>query len=163
MGKRSKKKGVIRGGSAAGSRAGTTSSDLIPINTLHSLAIRHWKSWFNTAVPMLSDMTPREAAQTEEERELIDDLLAFYDSMRKGASIDVNIPSDYARWKLGYGPGSAEQFAEEEAIMNHRGEGERPMERKERHTNRLERKKVSIFIPHRCELAGCNKKGVDNV
>jgi hypothetical protein len=67
-------------------------------------------------------MTPPEAAQTERGRRLLDDLLRFYDQNRHMDSypgyIDANVPSKWAKWKLGYGPGSASEFAEEEAIFN---------------------------------------------
>ena len=38
------------------------------------------------------------------------------------------------------GPGSAEEFAEQEAILNHVDARERPTQRKERHAQRLEKK-----------------------
>jgi hypothetical protein len=36
---------------------------------------QHWESWFDLSVPALNDMTPREASQTEEGRELLESLL----------------------------------------------------------------------------------------
>ena len=35
----------------------------------------------------------------------------------------------------------------------------RPTQRKERHTQKLEKKIVSIYIPRRCEYKGCDKRG----
>jgi len=81
-----------------------------------------------------------------------------------GGDIDANMPSNYARWKLGYGPGSNTEFAEEEHIFNHMASPEntnRTTQRKERHTKKLEKKKASIFIPKRCEVEGCTKRGED--
>jgi len=108
-------------------------------------------------------MSPQEASQTGDGRTKIDQLLEFYDDLRPDSpgSIDVNIPSGYARWKLGYGPGSAEEFAEEEAVMNYGNNNERQTQRKDIHTERLEKKKVAIFVPERCEIPGCIKKGED--
>lgn len=164
MGKRSRKR-PAKGKTSGLNRDGMIGSDEIPIEMMQSLATKRWRLWFDDPVPVLGDMTPREAAETQEGRQKVDDLLEYYDSLRGGMArgFDVNIPSDYARWKLGYGPGSAEEFAKEEAILNHVAEGERPTERKERHAQRLEKRKVSIFVPRRCEFPGCEKKGKDDV
>jgi hypothetical protein len=86
------------------------------------LKCKQWHAWFDKPIPMLQHMTPPEAAQTERGRRLLDDLLCFYDQNRHMDSypgyIDANVPSKWAKWKLGYGPGSASEFAEEEAIFN---------------------------------------------
>ena len=107
-----------------------------------------------------------EAARTARGRAKLDELLAFYDSNRArqqqgGGGInpmDINIPTRYAKWKLGYGPGSATEFAAEEAILNYNSP-QRPTVRTQRHTAKLEKKKASIFIPRRCEVVGCEKRG----
>ncbi len=43
-------------------------------------AKRHWESWFDLPVPALNDMTPREAARTDEGRELLESLMLLYES-----------------------------------------------------------------------------------
>lgn len=83
---------------------------------------KHWHAWFNEPFPMLQGMTPPQPAQTTQGRRLLDDLLRFYDHHSPMESspgfIDANVPSKWAKWKLGYGPGSASEFVEEEAIFN---------------------------------------------
>jgi len=39
----------------------------------------HWKAWFDQSIPALEGLTPRQAAKTEEGRELLEALLADYD------------------------------------------------------------------------------------
>jgi hypothetical protein len=46
---------------------------------MEEVSRQHWESWFDLPVPALKDMTPREAAQTEEGRELLESLLLFYE------------------------------------------------------------------------------------
>ena len=78
---------------------------------LDQLKRKHWKEWFKEPIPMLHDMTPRQAAQTARGRELLDELFAFMDRARSDIrSFDVNFPTRWAKWKLGYGPGSPEEF-----------------------------------------------------
>lgn len=127
-----------------------------------------WQNWFTQPVPRLDNMSPNQACKTARGRKLLDDLLAMYDSFRGGgggggSSLDMNIPTRYAKWKLGYGPGSAEEFAQEEAVMNltENSGGARRTQRTERHTKKLEKKKAAIFIPKRCEVVGCEKRGDD--
>jgi hypothetical protein len=113
---------------------------------------------------MIGNVSPIEAVRTVQGRKKLEELLALYDNMRRQDSefIDVNIPSGYARWKLGYGPGSEAEFAEEEGISNFmsvNSDKYRPTQRKERHTEKLEKKIVSIYIPRRCEYEGCDKRG----
>lgn len=43
-------------------------------------AKQHWDAWFDLPVPALDDMTPREAAETEEGRELLESLLLLYEN-----------------------------------------------------------------------------------
>jgi hypothetical protein len=45
---------------------------------MEEVSRQHWESWFDLPVPALNDMTPREAAKTEEGRELLESLLLFY-------------------------------------------------------------------------------------
>jgi hypothetical protein len=40
---------------------------------------QHWVTWFDVPVPALNHLTPREAAQTEEGRELLESLLLDYE------------------------------------------------------------------------------------
>lgn len=131
---------------------------------------QQWNRWMAQPVPMLNGVSPTQAAQTAQGRKLLDQLLALYDNMRpsgaelSSGSLDANIPSRYAKWKLGYGPGSATEFAHEEEIFNflrNNTDTYRTTQRKEKHTSKLERKKKSIFIPRRCEVKGCYKRGAD--
>ena len=46
---------------------------------MEKAARKHWESWFDLSVPALDDMTPREAARTEEGRELLNSLLLLYE------------------------------------------------------------------------------------
>ena len=132
-------------------------------DALKPIKSQEWNEWFTVPIPMLRNQTPVEASRTPEGRVMIDRLLAFYDSMndrQQGGGFSINIPSRYAKWKLGYGPGSAEEFAEEESILYY-SSPKRQTERKQRHTTKLEKKKASIFIPCRCEVIGCDKRGDD--
>ena len=47
---------------------------------MEETAKQHWESWFDLPVPALNDMTPREAAKTDEGRELLESLLLLYES-----------------------------------------------------------------------------------
>jgi len=132
---------------------------------LKPIKAQAWNRWFNDRIPMLNDMTPYEASETYEGRTLLDKLLAFYDQMgaRSAGSggVGMSVPTKYAKWKLGYGAGSAEEFAAEEEILNYQNSSQRLTQRKKRHTKILEKKKAAIFIPQRCEVFGCNKRGED--
>ena len=46
---------------------------------LEETARQHWVTWFDLPVPALNNMTPREAAKTEEGRELLESLLLDYE------------------------------------------------------------------------------------
>lgn len=46
---------------------------------LEEHARRHWVTWFDVPVPALNNMTPREAAKTEDGRELLKSLLLDYE------------------------------------------------------------------------------------
>jgi hypothetical protein len=56
---------------------------------MEEISRQHWESWFDLPVPALNDMTPREAAQTEEGRELLESLLLFYQYNRSDSSENV--------------------------------------------------------------------------
>ena len=129
------------------------------------LKSQQWNAWFNTSIPMLGNQTPSQAAKTPKGRTKLEELLALYDKMRQPndpGSIDLNIPTAYARWKLGYGPGSPQTFAEEEAILNY-ANPKQATRRTSDHTKKLEKKKVSIWVPRRCEVIGCDKEGKNDI
>lgn len=127
------------------------------------LKAQNWQKWFDEPVPAVDNMTPTEASKSARGRMLLDELFALYDNFGSDmGSFNVNVPTRYARWKLGYGPGSAAEFSEEEAIMNWTHPGRRTT-RTERHTMKLENKKICMFVPERCEHAGCEKRGRGNV
>jgi hypothetical protein len=46
---------------------------------LEETARQHWVTWFDVPVPALNNMTPREAAKSEEGRELLESLLLDYE------------------------------------------------------------------------------------
>jgi hypothetical protein len=46
---------------------------------LEETARQHWATWFDVPVPALNNMTPREAATTDEGRELLESLLLDYE------------------------------------------------------------------------------------
>jgi hypothetical protein len=65
-------------------------------------ARQHWESWFDLPVPALNDMTPREAARTEEGRELLQSLLLLYENHAAASSENVFAPDVVAlRRELG--------------------------------------------------------------
>ncbi len=47
---------------------------------LEEIARQHWITWIDLPVPALNNMTPRDAAKTEEGRDLLESLLLFYES-----------------------------------------------------------------------------------
>jgi hypothetical protein len=133
------------------------------IEALKTLTCQHWNKWFfSTPVPMLSNQTPLEASETVEGRQLIQDLLLFYDSLRDLSAIDPNVPSNYARWKLGYGQGTPAHYVREEALFYFE-DSRRPTNRQDSHTKRLKKKTLLIFIPKRCEVVGCDKTDTEDV
>lgn len=138
--------------------------DVMPLEFLDQLKSQQWNRWMTQPVPMLGDISPTEASRTPAGRRKLDELLAFYERMSgsHNGGLNANIPPRYARWKLGYGPGSAEEFSREEAIFNMmENNPSRATDRTERHTQRLEKKKAAIWIPRRCEVPGCTKRGDD--
>jgi hypothetical protein len=69
---------------------------------LEETARQHWVTWFDVPVPALNHMTPREAAQTEEGRELLESLLLDYERRNDDSNENFmrpNIPE--LRRKLG--------------------------------------------------------------
>jgi hypothetical protein len=126
------------------------------IGAMKTITSQHWNTWFHTPVPMLNNQTPIVASKTEAGRKLIKELLFFYERTAV-RPVDVNIPTRYAIWKLGIGPGTSKEFVREEATFNFK-DSQHPPKRKERHTNRLIKKVAIILVPKRCEMLGCDKK-----
>jgi hypothetical protein len=60
--------------------------------TMQEIARQHWESWFDLPVPALNDMTPREAAKTEEGRELLESLLLLYENSQDNSSVNITNP-----------------------------------------------------------------------
>ena len=60
--------------------------------TMQEIARQHWESWFDLPVPALNDMTPREAAKTEEGRELLESLLLLYENSQGNSSVNITNP-----------------------------------------------------------------------
>ena len=56
---------------------------------MEEVSRQHWESWFDLPVPALNDMTPREAARTEEGRALLESLLLFYENSQADSSQNV--------------------------------------------------------------------------
>jgi hypothetical protein len=75
--------GSSSSGQSHGSGTGFISLDDAPLELrtkMEETARQHWESWFDLPVPALNDMTPREAAKTDEGRELLESLLLLYES-----------------------------------------------------------------------------------
>ena len=53
---------------------------------------QHWESWFDLPVPALNDLTPREAAKTNEGRELLESLFLLYEIYNEESSDDFLKP-----------------------------------------------------------------------
>lgn len=93
------------------SSASTTRNSFIPLeeepalrSMMEESARQHWESWFDLPVPALNDMTPREAARTEEGRELLESLLLLYENYQLDSSDDLFKPDIPAlRRDLGMG------------------------------------------------------------
>jgi hypothetical protein len=70
-------------------------SDVLPIDApevcamMEKTAKEHWEAWFDLPVPALNDLTPREAAKTEEGRELLESLLLLYGNRAAVSSHNV--------------------------------------------------------------------------
>jgi len=132
------------------------------MHAMRPMIAKHWQSWFDTPVPSIGNITPRQASQSAEGRALLDQLLNSYDQLRQPL-LDLNVPTDWAKWKLGYGPGSSEQFAEEEAIYYNSPDDDdiQPTRRTTEQQARLDKKVRQFFIPRRCEFSDCDKAGRD--
>lgn len=59
---------------------------------MEETARQHWESWFDLPVPALNDMTPREAAKTEDGRELLESLLLLYESHAQDSADNLFTP-----------------------------------------------------------------------
>jgi hypothetical protein len=135
------------------------------IEAMKAPTSQHWKSWFTTPIPMLSNETPAKAVETEIGRKRLKSLLLFYAGERHRSHINANIPYEYAMSKLNYSfdrVANLEAYVNEEAIFNFKDEV-RATRREERHTSRLEQRMLVIFVPKRCELVGCNKTDTEDV
>jgi len=144
---------------------------------LKPMKCKHWNSWFQQPIPMIGNIAPQEAATTVSGRKKLEEWFNYADSMRvigrQGAErrgepyLDMNIPTRYAKWKLGIGPGKSSDFVKEEEVFNFMttvdtstpGSAYRQTNRTSKHTKKLEKKKVSMYIPARCEHTGCTKRG----
>lgn len=63
---------------------------------MEEMARRHWETWFDLPVPALNDMTPRQAARTNEGHELLESLLLLYaihDEDSRDNYLKVDIPA----------------------------------------------------------------------
>jgi hypothetical protein len=56
---------------------------------MEEVSRQHWESWFDLPIPALDELTPREAARTEEGRELLESLLLFYENSQADSSQNV--------------------------------------------------------------------------
>jgi len=79
--------------------------------------------WFHSPISACGGKTPTECSKTASGIAELEEIFSFYDRMRKGETkenlgMDCNPPTKWARWKLGYGPGSAAEFHKEEALFN---------------------------------------------
>ena len=52
----------------------------------------HWEAWFDEPIPALNHMTPREASQTEEGRDLLNSLLLDYERRRSSSPDNIYCP-----------------------------------------------------------------------
>ena len=68
---------------------------------------RRWEAWFDESIPALEGLTPRQAARSEEGRELLEALLAFYDqSNQRNPDSPTHANTAELRRELGLdGPG----------------------------------------------------------
>ena len=96
-------------------------SDKMDADFVDNLKRETWRQWFTSLIHMLEDKTPFEASKTSSGRHKIKELLDMYEGMKSGGSfMDLNVPKDWALWKLGiskYSDGET-RFAEEERIFN---------------------------------------------
>jgi hypothetical protein len=59
---------------------------------LEETARQHWITWLDLPVPALNNMSPREAAKTEEGRDLLQSLLLYYESHDDGLGENLMRP-----------------------------------------------------------------------
>ena len=126
---------------------------------------QHWQSFFSHPLPALDNATPLEAARTSGGRRKLEELFSLYEIMGGTGGLDLNVPPAWAKWKLGMGPGSAEQFADEEAIFNDAPSNDAPSKpmtkRTPKHETKLRKRQGAVFVPKRCEVEGCDKEGTE--
>ena len=92
---------MLVGDSASGAGAGFETGGFPPSideppevrAMMEEMARQHWESWFDLPVPALNDMTPRQAAKTEEGRELLESLLLLY-AIHNEESRDNHLKAD---------------------------------------------------------------------
>jgi hypothetical protein len=53
---------------------------------------QHWESWFDLPVPALKNMTPREAAKSDQGRELLESLLLLYEHHADNSPNNITSP-----------------------------------------------------------------------
>lgn len=70
---------VFPGTEASVSREGSLEDFPEVQEMLKRVAQQHWQTWFDEPVPALNNMTPREAAKTDEGRELLESLLLYFE------------------------------------------------------------------------------------
>ena len=59
---------------------------------MQQIARQYWETWFDLPVPALNDMTPRDAAKTEEGRELLESLLLLYEHNKNNSPDNITNP-----------------------------------------------------------------------
>jgi len=121
---------------------------------LMGLARMRWQRWFETQLGMLDGLTPLEAARTPEGQQKLNAIFDIYERNDGEEGAWTPVPWRWAKWKLGFGPGSAEEFAQVEFIFSFRPQ---VTQRNDPHEKRLEKRSNQIFIPMRCEVVGCNE------
>lgn len=131
-----------------------------------------WRRWFDGPNESLGGISAWQASRTAKGRKEINELFDWYEKIDSSLASRPNyspatsgrVPRKYAFWKLGMGPGSPEDFVEEERILNgFMNVMQQPTHRTERHEQRLHKKLRSIWIPKRCEVEGCDKNGDDDL
>jgi hypothetical protein len=69
---------------------------------MEETARQHWESWFDLPIPALDDMTPRDAAKTEEGRDMLESLLLLYENQAEVSADELFKPDVLAlRRRLG--------------------------------------------------------------
>ena len=59
---------------------------------LEETARQHWIAWMDLPIPALNHTTPREAAKTEEGRDLLESLLLYYESLGEQSRENLTRP-----------------------------------------------------------------------